>query len=372
MVKRFILAVLGLLVLVGLLGGIKLLQFKDMAAHGKQAAFPPAPVTTAPVTADQWETALTAVGSLSAVQGVTVTAELRGKVAAITFTPGARAAAGDLLVRQDTAVEESQLRSAEASLALAKVDYDRMARLLPQKVIARSDFDNADARLKQAKAEVDRIRTSIDQKNIRAPFAGRLGIRLVNLGQNLDEGTPIVTLQAMDPIYVDFRLPQQTLAQIRQGFAVRVGNDTLGGRTVNGTITAISPEVDPVTRNVTVQATVTNADERLRPGMFVQVAVILPEPDPVLRIPATAVLHAPYSDSVFVVVPAKDGNGQVLRQQIVRLGRSRGDYVAVNDGLKDGEIVVSTGVFKLRNGQAVREDNTLNPTFSLTPQPKNS
>ena len=231
----------------------------------------------------------------------------------------------------------------------------------------------ADAQFKQSSAQADNIRAVIAKKTIRAPFAGRLGIRQVNLGQSLKAGDPIVSLQALDPIFVNFMLPQQRLAQLARGFVVRVTSDALTGQTIEGRITAINPDVDSATRNVRVEATLANADERLHPGMYVNVSVVLPSSDQVLVIPATAVLYAPYGDSVFVVENRQDERtGQahpVLRQQFVRLGQHRGDFVAVTSGVKAGETVVTTGVFKLRNGIAVVVDNRLAPNAQLAPKP---
>jgi membrane fusion protein (multidrug efflux system) len=372
MKKRIIFTIVGLIVLIGVLGGIKGLQISQMAANGKQFVPPPETVTTFEVHPDSWESLLTSVGSLEAVQGVMVTAELTGKVVNIAFEPGARVRAGDLLVQQDISSETAQLRASEAAVALAKTTLERIRKLLTEKTVSQSQYDNADAQYKQAAAQVDTIRSAISKKTIRAPFAGRLGIRLVNLGQILNEGEAIVSLQSLDPIFVNFSLPQQQLAQIQPGFTVRVTTDVLPGRTIEGKITAINPAVDAATRNIQVQATVTNPQERLRPGMFVNVAVVLPVQDKVLAIPATAVLYAPYSDSVFVVEEKKSEKnsppGKIVRQQFVRLGEKRGDFIAVSSGLKEGETIVSTGVFKLRNGQVVVVDNTLAPEFKLMPK----
>jgi membrane fusion protein (multidrug efflux system) len=373
MKKRMILAVLAVAALVGLLGGIKGLQIDRMIAHGKQAVPPPEAVTTAVASLQTWESLLPAVGSLAAVQGVTVTAELTGKVVQIAFTPGSLVKAGDLLVKQDTSSEEAQLRSAEAAAALAKLNVERLGKLLAERTIAQSQFDSAEAGYKQAVAQADNIRASIAKKTIRAPFAGRLGIRLVNLGQVINEGEAIVSLQSLDPIYVNFSLPQQQLSSIKPGLAVRVTSDALPGEVVQGRITAINPQVDAATRNIRVQATVANAEERLRPGMYVSVAVVLPGREQVLAIPATAVLYAPYSDSVFIVEEPPDPDPgrpvKVVRQQLAQLGEKHGDFVAVRSGLKEGDTVVSTGVFKLRNGQTVTVDNTLSPDFQLKPKP---
>jgi membrane fusion protein, multidrug efflux system len=373
MKKRLILAFLAVALIVGVLGGIKSLQIDRMIAHGKQMVPPPEAVTTAVASLQTWESLLPAVGSLAAVQGVTVTAELTGKVVQIAFTPGSMVKAGDLLVKQDTSSEEAQLRSAEAAAALAKLNVERLGKLLVERTIAQSQYDTAEASYKQAIAQADNIRASIAKKTIRAPFAGRLGIRLVNLGQVINEGEAIVSLQSLDPIYVNFSLPQQQLSSIQAGLAIRVTTDALPGGIIQGKITAINPQVDAATRNIRVQATVANSDERLRPGMYVSVAVVLPGREKVLAIPATAVLYAPYSDSVFLVEdPADPKPGQpvkVVRQQFAQLGEKYGDFVAVRSGLKEGDTIVSTGVFKLRNGQTVTVDNTLSPEFQLKPTP---
>jgi membrane fusion protein (multidrug efflux system) len=376
MTKRIIFTILGVLVMIGILGGIKGLQINRMIAIGSQSTPPPETVTTAVVRSESWEALITSVGSLEAVQGVMLTAELPGKVVRIAFEPGTKVKAGDLLLQQDTSSEEAQLRSAEATVALTKLDLERSSKLLRKKAVAQAKYDTDNAQYKQAMAQIDGIRASIRKKTIRAPFAGNLGIRLVNLGQNLNEGEPIVSLQTIDPIFVNFSLPQQQLAQVKPGLKVRVTTDALPGQVIEGEITAISPEVDVATRNIRVQATVANSQERLRPGMFVNVSVVLPSREEVLAIPTTAVLYAPYGDMVFVVHEKESGKGvqlvKVLRQKIVQLGEKRGDFVAIVSGLDKGETVVSTGVFKLRNDQAVVVDNTLAPVFRLAPKPEDS
>lgn len=375
MKKRIFITVLGLIVMVVVLVGIKGLQIGSMMAHGKQFVPPPEIVTTATVKADSWETLITAVGTLEAEQGVTVTAELSGKVTSIDFESGTTVAAGDLLVQQDTSSETAQLRSAEATATLAKMNLERSEQLRPAKAISQSDLDNAVAQFKQAGAQVDNIRAIIAKKTIRAPFAGRLGIRQINLGQVINEGQAIVSLQSLNPILVNFLLPQHRLAQLQPALTVRITADALPGRVITGNIIATNPDVDAATRNIRVQAQVDNPQEQLRPGMYVNVAVVLPTPNEVLAIPATSVLHAPYSDSVFVVEEQgedQDPPGKVVRQQFVRLGEKRGDFVAVTSGLNRNEVVVSTGVFKLRNGQSVVVDNKLAPEFKLDPKPTES
>jgi membrane fusion protein (multidrug efflux system) len=373
MTKRILITLFGLVLLIVFLGGTKFWQIHKMIVQGARRVPPPETVTVAAVKADQWETVLSAVGSLEAVQGITVTAELAGKVARVAFEPGSKVKAGDLLVQQDTSSEEAQLRSAEASVALARLNFERIKKLLPDRVVSHSDYDKAEAELKQALAQQDNIRATIEKKTIRAPFGGRLGIRLVNLGQVLKSGEPIVSLQALDPIFVNFSVPQQQLTDLRSGLRVRITSDALPGKIVEGRITAINPQVDSATRNVRLQATVANPEEQLRPGMYVNVGVVLPHEEQVLALPATSILFAPYSNSVFVVENNKDGkSGKVVRQQFVELGERRGDYVAVRSGLQEGDVVVSTGVFKLRNGQSVVVDNTLAPKFKLAPEPQES
>jgi membrane fusion protein (multidrug efflux system) len=374
MKKYVILAIVGLVLVTGALTGIKALQFGRMAAQVKQP--PPEIVNTAVAQTQIWESTLTAVGSLVAVQGVTIAAEMTGKVVKIAFEPGSMVKAGDLLVQQDTSAEEAELRSAEATVGLTKLTFERARRLLAEGTFSQAEFDKADADHKQARAQMDNIRAIIAKKTVRAPFTGLLGIRLVNLGQMLSPGDQIVSLQSLDPIYANFSLPQQQLTRIRPDLKVRVASDALPGENIEGTVTAINPQVENATRNVLVQATVANKEHRLRPGMFVNVSILLPEQDRVLVIPSTAVLNAPYSDSVFVVKQEGGGEnataGTVVRQQFVRLGERRGDFVAVTDGLQEGETVVSTGVFKLRNGQSVTVDNTLSPEFKLSPTPKDT
>lgn len=376
MKKKWFFTLLGLIVLVGVLGGIKGLQINKMIAIGSQFVPPPETVTTAVVQPETWEETITAVGSLEAVQGVTVAAEMSGRVVRIAFQAGSRAQAGDLLVQLDTDSEKAQLRAAEATLELARIDWERKKKLRERNTISEAEFDNVDARYKQARAEVERIQAVIDKKTIRAPFDGRLGIRLVNLGQILNEGDPIVSLQSLDPIYVNFLLPQQQLARVEPGMSVRVTTDALAGQVFEGTVTAINPQVDAATRNVEMQATLPNGAERLRPGMYANVEVVLPQRRQVLAIPATAVLYAPYSDSVFVVEEKKNeqggASGKVIRQQFVELGEARGDYLAVTSGLEAGQTIVSTGAFKLRNDQAVVVDNSLAPEFQLNPRPEDS
>jgi len=369
--KGILISLVGLIIVVGALAGIKGLQIESMVAHSEAFVPPPETVSVVEVRAEAWESVLTAVGSLQAVQGVVITAELPGRVSRIDFEPGTAVEAGKLLVQQDVSVERAEERAAQTALELARKNYDRAAELLRGKVISKSEFDDRKAALETAAAQLDNVRATIAKKSIRAPFAGRLGIRHVNLGETLEAGDSIVSLQSLDPIYVNFQLPQQQMADLRKGLRVRVSSDTIKGGEIGGIITAINSEVDPATRNISVQATVKNPGEKLRPGMFADVTVVLPHKKQVLAIPVTAVLYAPYGDSVFVVEHQKgaDGaDGKVVRQQFIKLEQQRGDFVAIRSNLKPGDTVVSTGVFKLRNGQSVVVNNSVAPKFHLKPR----
>jgi len=372
LILGIVLAIFGLIIIITGLAGTKFLQFQAMAKQGKSFAPPPETVTSAQVKAEAWANDLTAVGTLTAVQGVTVSAELAGKVVKIGFEPGTTVKKGALLVAQDTSAEEAQLPGLLAQVKLARSELERADQMSTGQIISQSDHDKAAAAYDQALAQVNNLRAVIAKKTVRAPFAGQLGIRQANLGQMLREGDPIVTLQNLSPIFVDFSLPQQQYALVHNGQPVRVTCDALPGETREGGITTINPLVDSTTRNIRIQATLANSDTKLRPGMFVNVAVALPEHQNVLAIPATAVLYAPYSDSVFVIEKDKEGKeGLKLRQQFVQLGGKRGDFVAVTSGLKEGDTIVSTGVFKLRNGQAAVIDNKLAPDFKQSPKPEN-
>ena len=369
-----IIIVLALVAVVAGLVLTKVFQVKKLI-EGSKAALPPESVSTAVATHETWQPTLTAVGSLSAVQGVTVAAELDGKIVEVDFESGTPVKKGDVLVRQDTSVEEAQLRSAEAAVDLAHITLERTRELLAKQTVSQSQFDTDAAAEKQAIAAADNIRATIAKKTIKAPFSGRLGIRLVNVGQSLKAGDGLVSLQALDPIYADFYLPQQDLSQIAISLPIRVSSDAFPDKPVEGKITAISPDVDSTTRNVRIQATLENPGERLHPGMFVDVAVVLPNTTKVLSIPTTAVLPAPYGDSVYIVDKSKvegESDKLVVRQQIVRLGVHKGDYVSVLSGLSEGDVVVTSGVFRLRPGLYVVVNNAVAPDAKVAPKPNDS
>jgi membrane fusion protein (multidrug efflux system) len=357
------------------LGFLKVRQFR--AAAGEAASFQPPPeaVTTMVAKQETWPTTLTAIGTAAAVQGVTVSADLPGTVEQIAFESGQSVRQGAVLVRLDTRQERAQLAAVEAQRELAGLNYDRMKGLLDERVISRAEYDRAMADQKQTDAQAGEIRAAIERKTIRAPFSGILGIRQVNLGQYLAAGDPVVLLQSLNPVYVNFGVPQQATGQLRIGLEVGVTANEAAGVEFKGRITAIDAVVDEATRNVQVQATLPNPGGTLRPGMFVQTELALGTSRSVVTLPATSVSYAPFGDSVFVVSDLKGPNGESyrgVRQQFVKLGGSRGDQIAVVSGVNAGDEVVTSGVFKLRNGAAVVVNNKVRPANNARPRPEDS
>jgi len=376
MKKRIAFSILGLIVIIGTLGGVKTLQIKDLIAAGESMQPPATAVTAADVQRADWETSLRAIGTLEAAQGVVITGDLPGRVSRLYFDGGELVEAGKLLLEQETSTENAQLSAAESDLELAQNNLDRVARLYRSRVVSQAEFDAAQSQSSAAQAQVDNITASLVKKQITAPFAGRLGLRLVDIGQDLSQGVPIVSLQAFDPMRVNFSLPQQALARIEDGLAVRVSTNAAADRVFDGTITAINTEIDSTTRTVRVQATLSMAADdgsaapTLLPGMFASVEVILPEIRNVLMIPLNAVSFATYGDSVFVL-ENNDNDQLAARQQFVQLGERRGDFVEVTKGLEDGQQVANDGVFKLRNGATVKI-NEGGSQPSMSPQPDNA
>src|SRR2546423_3977995 len=353
-------AIGGLILLVVILVGIKVMQIGKMMSS--PMVMPATTVTSATVKEEDWAPILSAVGSVSAVQGAILSTDLAGTVAEVKFESGAVAKKGDVLVKLVASQEE-------ADLELARNDLARARDLASRKVISKAEIDAAESKFKQKEGVVAK-------KEVRAPFDGQLGIRQVNVGQMIKEGQQVVALTALDPLYVDFALPQQELAKLSAGFEVRVLSDAIPGRAFKGKLTAVNSMVDSVTRNVTLQATLENPDHALHPGMFGKIEVVLPEKHKTLVVPGSAISYAPFGDSVFVIEKKKDPKtgkeSQTIRQQFVRIGEARGDFVSITDGLKGGETLVSTGVFKLRNGMTVTINNELAPKPQLNPKPVDS
>ena len=363
-------AVIAFIVLVG---GFKFFQIKAMMAHGGWTP-PPEAVSTVVAAQEEWKTTLSAIGTVAAVNGVTVSADLPGVVGEIDFDSGRSVNKGDVLVRLDTKQERAQLAAAEAQRELTRLDLERSKDLFAQQIVPQSTYDNAVAQFKSADARAGEIRATIERKTIRAPFSGVLGIRDVNLGQYLAGGAPVASLQSLRPVYVNFNVPQQEIGKVSIGTMVDAVSDALPGPET-GKIAAFDSVIDEGTRNVRVQAVFDNRSGKLRPGMFVEAHLARGGKTNAVVIPASAINYAPYGDSVFIVEDMKGKDGKTfrgVRQQFVKLGGSRGDQVAVMSGIKPGEEIVTSGVFKLRPGAAVVINNSIQPGNNPKPKPEDS
>src|SRR5437588_8395340 len=374
MAKRMLLMLAVIVILLTTLGFIKFRQIQS-AVHAASFQPPPESVTTIVAEQEQWPATMNVIGTMEAVQGVTVSADLPGTVARINFDSGKSVHAGDVLVELDTRQERAQLAALEAQRDLARLNFTRMQQLANEGVISRMDYDRATAEQRQTEANVAEVRATSEGKTIRAPFSGILGIRKINLGQYLPGGGPVVSLQSLNPIYVNFGVPQQVAGQARRGRTLRVSAEQLPGQAFTGRVTAIDSVIDEGTRNFQVQGTLSNPEGKLRPGMFVQVDLALGAGRPAITLPASAISYAPYGDSVLIVAGLKDQKGQSyrgVRQQFVKVQGSRGDQVAVISGVNPGDEVVTSGVFKLRNGAAVQVDNQVKPGNNPAPKPEDS
>ena len=372
MKKKILLTLVGILLLVAAIIGIKASQIMDLIAAGKTFQIPPISIQVTEAITQSWADQFDAVGTIESVQGVTLANEVAGKVEKIAFESGSMVAAGDVLVILDKASEEAQLRSAMAAAELANLNLSRTRELRKTSVISQSELDTAESQQKNTAARVEELQWMLQKRTIKAPFSGRVGIRQIQEGQFLQAGAPIVSLQSLDPVYVNFSLPQQRLSDLSVGMKVQATTDALAGRVFEGRLTAIDAEVDPLTRNIRLQATMANQDGGLRPGMFAAVSAIAPVEKKHIVIPGTAVIFAAYGNSVFVVKEeaGKDGKPHlVCDQKFVRLGSRKGDFVAVENGLQAGEKVVSAGGFKLHKGASVVIAEGERPVPSTSPQP---
>lgn len=374
--KKWIIAIVGLLAVIGILVGIKASQIGAMISAGESYQMPPEAVTTAPVQENEWQPSVTSVGTIIPVQAVTLSSELPGIVRWVGFESSASVKRGQTLVKLDTAIEEAQLASVQADLKLAEVSLQRAKSLRELQANTPAELDAAEARAAQAAAALKNIEVTITKKTIVAPFDGRLGMRAIEPGQVVSPGTQIAALQSVDPIYAEFALPQHALATIELGQAAKIQTDAFPGQAWEGKVSTINSEIDVASRNVRLRATFANADGKLRPGMFVNVEVLMAEKQKVLNIPSVAVVYAPYGDSVYVVetsTATPNGKPQkVARQKFVRLGERRGDYVSVLSGLTAEQSVITTGAFKLRNGAPVVEQNQLAPKIQAKPNPEDT
>jgi membrane fusion protein (multidrug efflux system) len=382
---RYLLSILVLVGVVAALAGMKTAQISTLIGAGKKmaAAGPPPEIVATYISEKQtWEGTLSAVGSIAAARGVSVSNDAPGIVSRILFDSGGSVRAGQTLVELDTSVERAQLASARARRDLARVTLGRSQSLLASASISKAQVDSDQAQVETATRDAEALEAQVERKTVKAPFAGRLGIRLVNLGQYLNPGTPVTVLESTDLVYVDFTLPQQRLADVTLGMPVRVTIEGAGGEPHEGSVSAVDPSIDSTTRTIKVRATVPNKGDNLRPGMFANVSVVLPQSGNFVAVPATSVIHASYGDSVFVVEDKKDETGaamtgpdgkpaKVARQQFVRVGEGRGDFVAILDGLGERQEVVMTGGFKLHNGSGIAVNNEVKPTPQIAPNPQN-
>jgi membrane fusion protein (multidrug efflux system) len=372
MTKRMILMLLIVGLLFGAIFGFQAFKAKKIKEFMAATKIPPAKVTAMKAERQNWQPRLEAVGSLRAVHGVDVTSETEGLVREVRFHSGDEAKEDQLLVQLNADADIAQLHAMEADADLARTVYERDKAQFAVQAVSQATLDADAADLKSKEAQVAQQAAVVEKKAIRAPFAGRLGINAVNLGQYVKPGDTIVTLQSLDPIYTDFMLPQQRLARLHIGQTVTATTDSYPGRAFSGKITAINPKVDPETRNVQVEATIANPKHMLLPGMYVSVTVEAGKPTPYLTLPQTAVTFNPYGESVYLVEEGKgpDGKPQLtVRQTFVTLGGTRGDQVAVTGGIKQGDMVVTSGQLKLRNGNPVIIDNTITPANNPAPTP---
>jgi membrane fusion protein, multidrug efflux system len=367
-IKAFFIALLLLILVFVVLAGVKGSQIAMMMASGEDFVPPPESVSVTAVTRQSWSNSFTAIGTVLADEGVVVSAEVSGKVKRIAFKNGAYVEAGTVLLEQESGNEQAQLRAAMARLTLTKQNYKRLVELRRDIIATQSELDTSKQQLDSAQADVDNLSLTLEKKVLRAPFSGRLGIRVVDIGADLQPGSEVVSLQASNRVKVNFPVPQHKLKAISIGLPVSVSLDQ-HSVVVQGEVTAIAPELNSVSRNAIVQSLLDNNDKALVPGMAVSVNVTLAEPSQVLAVPATALIYAPFGDTVFVVEKAKQGAGLLARQQFVRIGASRGDYVEILEGINEGDEVVTSGAFKLFNGQSVIKTDSPAPQYSLNPTP---
>lgn len=371
---RFLLVALVVVALFGSIFGYKAYTIKVARAAGAARKPPVVTIAAMQPSRETWENTLEAVASLQSYRGVVLRSEIEGRIVRIAFESGAKVKEGDVLIELDTSTETAQLAGLEAQAKLAAVNLNRAHELRTQVSNTQADLDAAEAASAESQAAIAVLRATLAKKRIVAPFSGRLGLREVNPGQFLNKGDAVVPLEAVDPIYADFGLPQQDIPLIRPGLAVRLAVDAFQPRTFEGTIEATSPRVNDETRNVRVRAVFPNTSEELRPGMFGRVEVVLPGKLDVLVLPSSAITYSPYGDSVYVIVDETSpaGTQSVARQRFVTVGPKRGDQVSILKGVKPGENVVVAGQMKLRNGSAVKVDNSTLPSNNPAPKPAES
>jgi membrane fusion protein (multidrug efflux system) len=374
MKKQLGITFLVIFILTVFLGVVKATQIQRAIAEYSSFSPPPEAVTTTKVTKADWRESFDTVGSFVSMQGSTLSAKESGNVVAVHFESGAKVKAGDVLIEIDHSVEEANLRGATARLELAKQNLERASKLRGQSALALSSLEDSQSKVRQSESEVQSIKAAIERKTIVAPFDGRAGIRTVNVGSFVNAGTPLVPLYALNPIYFNFSVPQQLAPQLAVNTDVSVRVDAFPSRVFAGKVTAINPNIDEVLRTISIQATVQNPQEEILPGMFGSVHLEIGNSISLLVIPSLSVAYAPYGNSAYVVERTRDAEGKestTARQQIVQLGRSRGDFVSVTKGLTEGDEIVATGSFKLRPGAKIQIKQEGTPTLSLEPTVEN-
>jgi len=372
MTKRMLIMLLLCGVVFGGVFGMKWFGNSMMNEFIDNMPTPAVSVSSSEVEAQQWASTLNAVGSLVAVRGADLTAEMDGTVTSIDFESGQTVSEGDQLLSLESVAERSELARLKAQAKLAEIEVERRAALFKRGTISKSEYDTAIAETEVAKAAADAQQGRVNLRTLRAPFAGELGIRRVSVGQYLRAGDAIVTLQALDPIELDFSLPEKQLGKVQPGDTVTIVVDALGNRQFTGEVIAVEPKIDPATRNFDLRARLSNPEKLLKPGLYAKVSVDLNVPRDVLVLPRTAIQYTSYGDSVYAIRPQEEGNKEgdlEVIQRFVTLGEARGDYIEIIDGLEAGDEVASSGLLKLRSGQPVMIENALKPQAKLAPTP---
>lgn len=372
--KRMIITAIILIVFFGLIFGFDGLRHYMMKKFFASYQPPPVTISSSKAKAEIWQPSIRAVGSLVAINGVNVTSQVAGQVIAIYFQSGQFVKMGQLIIKLDDRTDLEDLQNYQAQLKLDQLDFNRQNQLIKSKSVSQQAFDQAQAKLQQSTALVAKTQVLISQKTITAPFDGKIGIRMVNLGQYISPGTPLVNLQSFNPLYVQFSLPQQNLSQLFQGQMLRLKVDAYKGETFFGKVTAINSEVSNLTRNILVQGTIPNIDNRLYPGMFANVHVLLPKQENVVTVPQTAVTFNLFGDSVYVIRhEGSDKSGKpILRVhlQYVKTGERRNNAVAILSGIKTGDDVVTSGQLKLEDGTQVEINNSVNLNNAPSSEPE--
>ena len=373
-IKYIFCGVLACVLLGGLLFGVKYKQIRDYTIKMQSQVQPPVKVTSYTVKKSTWKNTIKAVGGLEATQGAMLSAEADGRVVQIAFDSGKIVKKDDLLVKLDTSVEEAELVGAKARLELSRLNLERQKALRGKNANSKMDLDNAESEFENSKAAVEQLEAIIKKKNITAPFDGIVGIRLVNVGQMITTGTNIVAVHTLDPLYVNFNLPEQDLAKIKIGNKINVNVDAFPDKTFEATLTAIDSYVDPKTRNILVQGTLSNPQNILRSGIYARVQVDLGNDREVKAIPISSINYSPYGNSVYVISKAKDSKDpqRTAVSKFIRLGEKLGDMTEVLEGLEDGDEIISSATFKIMNNGSVIVDNTIQPSDEINPNPENS